>query len=356
MNLMTRYSKLRQRSAMVALGFGLVVVCAGAQENEETEERIRIAAANMEDAIVVDCQLPGKLRRLGGTRNYLTPGRLIRASAIVCRTRGGEYTLGDLASGTLSLQRWMVPAKDGDAEAQYYVARIYANGMDNVDIDYAEAASWYQMAADQGYAEAKQELGYLYERGLGVEQDSLKALNLQREASGLGDALDYAYKIDDANALAENLATQLNAANSALADSQLELMDTQAKLTAARNDERNALRRIRRRRRLLSLRDNWPASQRNSGKVRQTFLTWNASGVLPIPHLPCSWPAVRQLNWNYASYSRERSFLSRKSTHLPCSWHKPRIGLYIPIKRSGICNSRFVSSQIRLLHKENACS
>jgi len=238
MNLMTRYSKLRQRSAMVALGFGLVVVCAGAQENEETEERIRIAAANMEDAIVVDCQLPGKLRRLGGTRNYLTPGRLIRASAIVCRTRGGEYTLGDLASGTLSLQRWMVPAKDGDAEAQYYVARIYANGMDNVDIDYAEAASWYQMAADQGYAEAKQELGYLYERGLGVEQDSLKALNLQREASGLGDALDYAYKIDDANALAENLATQLNAANSALADSQLELMDTQAKLTAARNDAR----------------------------------------------------------------------------------------------------------------------
>ena len=238
MKLMTKYSRLRQRSAMVALGFGLVVVCASAQESEETEERIRIAAANMEDAIVVDCQLPGRLRRLGGTRNYLTPGRLIRASAIVCRTRGGEYTLGDLASGTLSLQRWMVPAKDGDAEAQYYVARIYANGMDNVDIDYAEAASWYQMAADQGYAEAKQELGYLYERGLGVEQDALKALNLQREASGLGDALDYSYKIDDANALAASLATQLNAANNALADSQLELMDTQARLTAARSSAR----------------------------------------------------------------------------------------------------------------------
>ena len=224
---------------MVALGFGLAVVCAaGAQESEETEERIRIAAANMEDAIVVDCQLPGKLRRLGGSRNYLTPGRLIRASAIVCRTRGGEYTLGDLASGTLSLQRWMVPAKDGDAEAQYYVARIYANGMDNVDIDYAEAARWYAMAADQGYAEAKQELGYLYERGLGVKQDALKALNLQREASGLGDALDYAYKIDDANAIAESLATQLNAANNALADSQLELMETQARLSAARNNAR----------------------------------------------------------------------------------------------------------------------
>jgi hypothetical protein len=218
----------------VLLGLSLVVVCAGAQESEETETRIRIAAANMEDAIVVDCQLPGKLRRLGGTRTYLTPGRLIRTSAIVCRTRGGEYTLGDLASGTLSLQRWMVPAKEGDAEAQYYVARIYANGMDNVTINYAEAASWYQKAANQGYAEAKQELGYLYELGLGVEKDELRALNLQRDASGLGEDLDYAYKIADAQSLADDLGAQLLAANGALQDSQLVLRDTQDRLSVAR--------------------------------------------------------------------------------------------------------------------------
>ena len=224
----------RQRAAALAIGLGLAAVCAIAQESDETEERIRIAAANMEDAVVVDCQLPGKLRRLGGTRNYLTPGRLIRTSAIVCRTRGGEYTLGDLSSGTLSLQRWLEPAREGDAEAQYYVARIYANGMDNVPVNYEEAARWYQQSADQGYAEAMQELGYLYERGLGVAQDELKALNLQREASGLGDALDYAYKIDDAEALAEGLASQLLAANGALQDVQLELRATQDQLSGAR--------------------------------------------------------------------------------------------------------------------------
>ncbi len=219
---------------MVAMGFGLVMVCASAQDRDETEERIHIAAANMQDAIVVDCQLPGKLRKLGGTRTYLTPGRLIRASAIVCRTRGGEYTLGDLASGTLSLRRWLEPAGKGHAEAQYYVARIHANGMDNVPINYSEAARWYQRAADQGYAEAKQELGYLYERGLGVEKDVLKALNLQRDASGLGEDLDYANKIADAKALADKLTTQLMAANGALRDSQLELRDTQDRLSAAR--------------------------------------------------------------------------------------------------------------------------
>ncbi len=223
---------------MVALGAGLVMVCASAQDRDETEQRIRIAAANMEDAVVIDCQLPGKLRKLGGTRTYLTPGRLIRASAIVCRTRGGEYTLGDLASGTLSLQRWLEPAGKGNAEAQYYVARIHANGMDNVPINYSEAARWYQKAADKGNREAKQELGYLYERGLGVEKDALKALNLQRDASGLGEDLDYAYKIADAKALADKLATQLIAANGVLRDSQLEVRDTQDRLSAARNSVR----------------------------------------------------------------------------------------------------------------------
>ncbi len=234
MNNSTDKSSFLTRCGMVLLGFGLVVACASTQISDETAERSRIAAANMEDAIVVDCQLPGKLRKLGGTRTYLTPGRLVRTPAIVCRTRGGEYTLGDLASGTLSLQRWLVPAGKGDAEAQYYVARIYANGMDNVTINYAEAARWYEKAADQGFSEARQELGYLYERGLGVAKDPLKALNLQRAASGLGEALDYAYKIADAQAIADSLATQLQAANGALRDSQLALSETQDQLFAAR--------------------------------------------------------------------------------------------------------------------------
>jgi hypothetical protein len=123
-----KLKRYRQRAAALTIGLGLAAVCAIAQESEETEERIRIAAANMEDAVVVDCQLPGKLRRLGGTRNYLTPGRLIRTSAIVCRTRGGEYTLGDLASGTLSLQRWLEPAREGDAEAQSASAHAEGKG------------------------------------------------------------------------------------------------------------------------------------------------------------------------------------------------------------------------------------
>src|SRR6187431_204642 len=102
---------VRVRRSFLALGVGTLVVTGGApladSKNSETEERSRIAAANLEDAIVVDCQLPGKLQKLGGMRSYLTPGRLVRLSAVDCRARGGEYTIGDLSSGTLSIQRWL---------------------------------------------------------------------------------------------------------------------------------------------------------------------------------------------------------------------------------------------------------
>ena len=49
--------------------------------------------------------------------------------------------------------------KGDNVEAQYYVARIYANGMDNVPVDYAKAAEWYQRAAKKKFQPAMQELG-----------------------------------------------------------------------------------------------------------------------------------------------------------------------------------------------------
>lgn len=235
----SRARRNRVCQLLLAGGITIATSCAASQLSDETNRRVAIAATNLEDAVVVDCQLPGKLRKLGGTRNYLTPGRLIRTSAIVCRTRGGEYTLGDLSSGTLSLQRWLPLAQNGDAEAQYYVARIYANGMDNVPVDFVEAARWYQMAADQDFSEAQQELGYLYEQGLGVPKDELKALNLQREASGLGSDLDYAYKIADARAEVQRLAAELAASNGALRDAQLALSDRQEALDEARAGNRS---------------------------------------------------------------------------------------------------------------------
>jgi hypothetical protein len=207
---------------------GIAAPSRNVNASQETAERVMIAAASMQDALVIDCQLPGRLMQLGGMRTYLTPGRLLRLSAIDCKTRGGEYTVGDLSSGTLSLQRWLPLAQQGQAEAQYYVARIYANGM-GIPADYAQAAVWYQKAADQHYSSALQELGYLYEKGLGVPQDALKALNLQRQGSGLGQDLDYAWKI---TATKEEAAKQLAEMSGRLEASNLELESLQAQYTA----------------------------------------------------------------------------------------------------------------------------
>ncbi|MBL8267723.1 caspase family protein [Steroidobacter sp.] len=233
----------RVRRSFLAIGVGSLVVVSGAplarSTNSEIEQRSRVAAANLEDAIVVDCQLPGKLQKLGGMRSYLTPGRLVRISAVDCRARGGEYTIGDLSSGTLSIQRWLPLAESGEAEAQYYVARIYANGMGGVASDPSVAAKWYKRAADQNYSAAVQELGYLYEQGLGVQKDPVLALNLQRKAAGLGEELDYAWKITAAEAEGERqvaaLSEQLDASNSELQAQRAQLSDTTNAMFKARS-------------------------------------------------------------------------------------------------------------------------
>jgi hypothetical protein len=216
----------------------ILFACAVQSKTDNSAEintRAQIAATTFEDAVVVDCQLPGSLRQLGGMRTYLTPGSLSRLPAIDCRTRGGEYTVGDLASGTLSLKRWLPLAEKDNVEAQYYVARIYANGMDGVPVDYGQAAHWYQLAANKKYAPAMQELGYLYEQGLGVQKDALAGLNLQRQGSGLGEDLDYASKIaankEESDAQIAALTEQLSVASGNVQDLQGELAEAHDKLT-----------------------------------------------------------------------------------------------------------------------------
>src|SRR4029079_13396206 len=54
--------------------------------------------------------------------------------------------------------------------------------------DYAQAAKWYRLAADQGFARAQYNLGRLYQTGNGVPQDLAEAVKLYRLAAFQGDA------------------------------------------------------------------------------------------------------------------------------------------------------------------------
>jgi uncharacterized caspase-like protein len=137
-----------------------------------------------EDVLIVDCLLPGQVRKIGRVRAFLTPRQPARVSQFECELRGGEYVEYDRADLSTALATWSGKAAEGDPVAMVYVGEAYAKGYGGAP-DYQSAALWFQRAADLGSARAKQNLGHLYERGLGVPIDVEKALNLYREAAGV---------------------------------------------------------------------------------------------------------------------------------------------------------------------------
>ncbi len=135
------------------------------------------------DLQVVDCLLPGVVRRLGQAQ-FLSPRRPISTTAADCRIRGGEYTDFDRADYKTALSIWMPSAESGEPEAQTNVGEIFERGLGG-EPNYEAAAIWYQKAATQGNSRAQFNLGTLYEQGLGVEKDRLLALNWYRQAWGM---------------------------------------------------------------------------------------------------------------------------------------------------------------------------
>ena len=149
------------------------------------------AVRNAEDLMVVDCLLPGQIRKLGRQATFLSARRPVRTTQADCEIRGGEYVAHDRANYQTALKVWLEGAMTGSAEAQNNVGEIYSKGL-GTEPDYGMAFQWFKKAADQGYGRAKINLGYLYEQGLGVPRDQAAALNLYREASGIQDELLYA--------------------------------------------------------------------------------------------------------------------------------------------------------------------
>ncbi|MCB1889699.1 MAG: caspase family protein [Rhodocyclaceae bacterium] len=147
------------------------------------------AVKAVEDLMMVDCLLPGQVRRLGAQMTYLSARRPAKLNAAECAIRGGEYVVYDRADVDTALKVWMTKAEDGDPEAQTYVGEIYERGLGGAAPDYAAAARWYRKAADEGFSRARINLGHLYEQGLGVDRDPVTAIELYREAAGLGETI-----------------------------------------------------------------------------------------------------------------------------------------------------------------------
>ncbi|MES9964971.1 MAG: SPOR domain-containing protein [Candidatus Sedimenticola sp. 20ELBAFRAG] len=80
---------------------------------------------------------------------------------------------------------WYPAAKKGDPRAQYYLSRLYSDGL-GVSADRSEAFHWMSEAAGNGFPAAQYTLGNFYQHGRWVEQDLDLAIHWYSAAAEQG--------------------------------------------------------------------------------------------------------------------------------------------------------------------------
>jgi len=232
------------------IGFLSVILSACATAPAQSGSSQAADTKNADDLLIIDCLLPGQVKKLGTQTTFLTARRPIKTTATDCEIRGGEYVAFDRADYATALKIWLPVAQSGDAEAQTYVGEIYEKGL-GLKPDYQAASIWYEKAAKQKFSRAQINLGNLYEKGLGVAQDKALALNLYRQAAGLeSDDLLYASTVEvravdqkELIRLKDEVAfksQQLAAAEGQLANLQTDLAQRKQALAAAEQTQKSA--------------------------------------------------------------------------------------------------------------------
>jgi hypothetical protein len=201
----------------------LLMGCQGTSRQNIPLDQVKLSPNEVDQLMIVDCLLPGQVRKLG-TMTYMTARRPVRTPARECAIRGGEYVAFDRSNYATALKVWLPQAEAGDPAAQNSVGEIYEKGLGTTP-QYDLAAQWFQRASEKKYARAMINLGYLYEQGLGVPRDALKALNLYREASGFEDAL----AVDQSDLIAAQQ-EELSALKQSAAEREAEIEDLRRRL------------------------------------------------------------------------------------------------------------------------------
>lgn len=98
-----------------------------------------------------------------------------------------------------AINQYRKAAEQGSALAQNNIGVMYQNGL-GVPKDFGQAVALYRKAAEKGLAPAQSALGFMYENGLGVPKDLNEAVTWYRKAA------------DQGFALAQNKLQQLSAA------------------------------------------------------------------------------------------------------------------------------------------------
>ncbi|MEM9104159.1 MAG: peptidoglycan-binding protein [Pseudomonadota bacterium] len=95
-----------------------------------------------------------------------------------------EIQMPPEAAGPLVLRE---AAANGDGLALFEIGARYTDGR-GVPVDLQEAAKWYRLSADMGFAPAQYRLANFYEKGTGVDRDVSRALTWYQMAAEQGNA------------------------------------------------------------------------------------------------------------------------------------------------------------------------
>lgn len=129
------------------------------------------------------------------------PGRLTTsapvagapAQSLSTQTPVAAATIGAPQAAAIAIPAGIEPvaladaAKTGDALALFEIGARFTEGR-GVKSDLAEAARWYKLSADKGFAPAEYRIANLYEKGNGVERDLTKAREYYERAAKAGNA------------------------------------------------------------------------------------------------------------------------------------------------------------------------
>ncbi len=113
----------------------------------------------------------------------------IAALLLLCSAAWGDFAAGqhayDSGDYAAALAEWQPLADGGDANAQFGLGLMYANGF-GVPLDDDQALKWYGLAADQDHGEAQCNLAVMYSNGWGVPQSDADAIKWYELAAGNG--------------------------------------------------------------------------------------------------------------------------------------------------------------------------
>jgi TPR repeat protein len=90
-----------------------------------------------------------------------------------------------------AIRAWLPLAEAGSAEAQNNLGHMYEEGM-GVSQNYQTAMDWYRRAAEQDLPQAQHNVGLLYYNGYGVQANTREAVRWFRQSADQGlDASEY---------------------------------------------------------------------------------------------------------------------------------------------------------------------